>query len=213
MSFQFPDWEGMTGHRTQPTVLPRGGGRGARASRTAQPPAEGRSGPRSKRYVASRSATGTSRRHYPQSTCPGQPGPRPTTRRIEPSKYVTPDGKKVTGKVAAVCSATALAVAVGGTTIDSAAAESSSTERYIVVASGSSVSKLSLPAAAADDVERFPGVGAMVADLTPAQASSLDAQRGVSVAPDARVRLVPDRGFDPKAEKADGAPLTSLRGE
>ena len=69
-----------------------------------------------------------------------------------------------------------------------------------------SISKLSLTAEAADDADTYPGVGAIVTELTPAQAANLDAQRGVTVAPDTRVSLVPDPGFTPKEEKANGAP-------
>ena len=53
-------------------------------------------------------------------------------------------------------------------------------------------------------------MGAMVADLTPAQAADLDAQRGVTVAPDTRVSVVPDPGLTPKEEKANGTAMTTL---
>jgi subtilisin family serine protease len=112
--------------------------------------------------------------------------------------------KTILGLLAAVAITAPIAVA------GSANADGPSTERYIVVTDGSSVNRSSLPATAAVQAERFPGVGAMVADLTPTQAADLDAQRGVTVAPDARVSVVPDPGLTPKDEKANGAPMTTL---
>ena len=79
-----------------------------------------------------------------------------------------------------------------------------------MVTDGSAAPLASLNAEAADDADTYPNVGAIVTELTPAQAAELDAQRGVTVAPDTRVSLVPDPGFTPKEEKANGAPMTTL---
>jgi subtilisin family serine protease len=93
----------------------------------------------------------------------------------------------------------------------SAQAGEPSTERYVVVTDGSSARMTSLYAEAADEADNtYPNVGAIVTELTPEQAAGLDAQRGVTVAPDTRVSLVPDPGFTPKEEKADGSPMTTL---
>src|SRR6478672_8400113 len=73
--------------------------------------------------------------------------------------------KTILGLLAAVPITAPIAVA------GSANADGPSTERYIVVTDGSSVNRSSLPATAAVQAERFPGVGAMVADLTPTQAA------------------------------------------
>ena len=84
-----------------------------------------------------------------------------------------------------------------------------STERYVVVTDGSAAPLASLNAEAADDVDGT-NVGATVTELTPVEAAELDARRGVTVARDTRVSLVPDPGFTPKEEKANGAPMTTL---
>ena len=85
-----------------------------------------------------------------------------------------------------------------------------STERYVVVTDGSAAPLASLNAEAADDADTYPNVGATVTELTPVEAAELDARRGVTVARDTRVSLVPDPGFTPKEEKANGAPMTTL---
>ena len=92
----------------------------------------------------------------------------------------------------------------------SAQAGEHSTERYVVVTDGSAAPLASLNAEAADAADTYPNVGATVTELTPVEAAELDARRGVTVAPDTRVSLVPDPGFTPKEEKANGAPMTTL---
>jgi subtilisin family serine protease len=107
--------------------------------------------------------------------------------------------------------AAVLALACG--TVGAAAASEDSTRRYIVVSERASVENLPLPGAARADADRLPGVGAVVADLTRAQAAALDAQPGVTVAPDVAVTLLPDKGSEPRSAKKRGTPLTSLRPE
>ena len=75
---------GHDGSSDPPRPFSRGGGEkgtGEQPGSTSRPRLnhlrKGRPGPRSKRYVASCFATGTSRRNYPQSTSAGRPGPRP----------------------------------------------------------------------------------------------------------------------------------------
>jgi subtilisin family serine protease len=70
-------------------------------------------------------------------------------------------------------------------------APAGATARYIVVAQGGDVSAVRLPASAQASAQRYPGIGALVAELTAAQAADLDSRAGVSVSRDGRVTTVP----------------------
>jgi subtilisin family serine protease len=88
--------------------------------------------------------------------------------------------------------------------------ERGDTARYVLVRDTASAGGLNLPKAA-DDVERLSAVGAVVADLTAAQAANLDSAPGVTVSPDVKIGRVADPAVEPRALKRDGTPLTSLR--
>jgi subtilisin family serine protease len=107
----------------------------------------------------------------------------------------------------------AAVLALAGGTVGAAEASEDSTQRYLVVSERASVDSLALPGAARADADRLPGVGAIVADLTRAQAATLDAQPGVTVAPDVAVSLLPDKAAEPGSAKKRGTPLTSMRPE
>lgn len=70
-------------------------------------------------------------------------------------------------------------------------APAGATARYIMVAQGGDVSALRLPASADASAQRYPRIGAIVAELTPAQAAELDSRAGVTVSRDGRVTTVP----------------------
>lgn len=116
----------------------------------------------------------------------------------------------VTKKPARTALSLAAAVALAGGTVGAAEA-SEDTRRYIVVSERASVESLTLPASARADAHRLSGVGAVVADLTRAQAASLDSQPGVTVAPDVAVRVPPEprSGAEPRPALSAAAAASS----
>jgi subtilisin family serine protease len=91
-------------------------------------------------------------------------------------------------------------------TTSTASSTTPSTERYVVVTDATSVSSVTLPDSALGDAEEYAAVGAVVADLTPAQAETLEAQRGVTVTPDVEFHAA-DTGVGPIGPRPDDASL------
>jgi len=80
---------------------------------------------------------------------------------------------------------------VGGNTAVAQTAPDSRPHRYLVVSTTETVRSLQLPVGARATALRYPHVGAVVADLTAAQATDLDRQAGVTVARDGLVHAMP----------------------